>query len=293
MTELRSFQFADGDLDLLRWCYELRFATIDHFTALSKRHRPALARRIVRLIERGYLTRFVFPGQKHIYAIGKAAIPILVEQGVAPVELLTARIRTTELKELFIKHEQMIADVHTTLLLASRESTINLIAWKEGQELFDSVSVQEKGSRRWLPVRPDGFFILQDTERPPEKNILPFFLEADRSTTTHARFMEKVKAYWEYLNQGLYTKKYNRKFFRVVTITLTDERAANLAADARAVLPAPAHRFFLFSSLKQFSLETPQAILGDIFITPRDLDGHRARLVPSPSTPQQGSDNSL
>jgi hypothetical protein len=290
MAELRSFQFADGDLDLLRWCYELRFATIDHFTALSKRHRPALVRRIVRLLERGYLTRFVFTGQKHIYAIGKAAIPILVEQGIAPAEMLTARLRTTELKELFIKHAQMIADVHTTLMLASQSSAIKLTAWKEGQELFDFVTVQEKGSRRRLPVRPDGFFILQDTERPPDKNTLPFFLEADRSTTTHARFMEKVTAYWEYLNQGLYTKKYNRKFFRVVTITLTDERAANLAADARAILPAPAQKFFLFSSCKQFSFELPEAILGDIFITPRELDGHRAPLVPPPSAPQQGSE---
>lgn len=290
MAELRSFQFADGDLDLLRWCYQLRFATVDHFTALSKRHRPALARRIVRLLERGYLTRFVFPGQKHIYAVGKKAMPVLVEHGYAPTEVLTARLRTNELKELFIKHAQMIAGVHTTLLLASTASTIKLVEWKEGQELFDSVMVQEKGGRRRLPVRPDGFFILQDTERPPERNKLPFFLEADRSTTTHARFMEKVMAYWEYLNQGRYAQRYNRKFFRVVTVTLTDERAANLAADARAVLPAPAHRFFLFSSLKQFSLETPQAILGDIFITPRDLDGHRAPLIPPPSAQLQGSE---
>jgi hypothetical protein len=292
MAELRSFQFSDGDLDLLRWCYALRFATIDHFTALSKRHRPALARRIVRLVERGYLTRFVFTGHKHIYAIGKAAIPILVEQGIAPAELLTARLRTSELKELFIKHAQMIADVHTTLMLASAGSAIKLVAWKEGQELFDTVTVQGRESRR-LPVRPDGFFVLQDTSRPPERNTLPFFLEADRSTTTHARFMDKVAAYWEYLNQGLYTKKYDRKFFRVVTITLTDERAANLAADARAALPPAAHRFFLFSSCKQFSFENSQAIFGDIFITPRELDGHRAPLVPPPSASPQGSDNSL
>lgn len=292
MTELRGFQFADGDLDLLRWCYELRFATIDHFTALSKRHRPALVRRIVRLLERGYLTRFVFPGQKHIYAIGKAAIPTLVERGIAPPELLTARLRTAELKELFIKHAAMIADVHTALMLATTNTHLSLIAWKEGQELYDSVTVQEKHERRKLPVRPDGFFTIRDFDRLPERDTLSFFLEADRSTTTHARFMEKVTAYWHYLDQGLYTKRYNRRFFRVVTVTLTDERAANLAADARAVLPPQAHRFFLFTSLKQFSLENPHALLGDIFITPREATGQRTRLVPPSSPLDLGSDNS-
>jgi hypothetical protein len=291
MTELRGFQFADGDLDLLRWCYELRFATIDHFTALSKRHRPALVRRIVRLLERGYLTRFVFPGQKHIYAIGKAAIPTLVEQGIAPPEMLTARFRTGELKELFIKHAAMIADIHAALMLATANTSISLIAWKEGQELYDSVTVQEKHERRKLPVRPDAFFTLRDTDRLPEKDTLSFFLEADRSTTTHARFMEKVTAYWSYLDQGLYTKRYSRRFFRVVTVTLTEERAANLAGDARRALPPQAHRFFLFTSLKQFSLERPQAVLGDVFITPREPGGQRTRLVPPASPLDLGSDN--
>ena len=292
MTELRGFQFADGDLDLLRWCYELRFATIDHFTALSKRHRPALVRRIVRLLERGYLTRFVFPGRKHIYAIGKEAIPTLVEQGIAPPETLTARLRTSELKELFIKHAAMIADVHTALMLATAASShIQLVAWKEGQELYDSVTVQEKNQRRKLPIRPDAFFALRDTDRLPEKDTLSFFLEADRSTTTHARFMEKVTAYWNYLDQGLFTKRYNRRFFRVVTVTLTEERAANLAGDARRVLPPVAHTLFLFTSLKQFSLERPQAVLGDIFITPGGKDSHRSRLVPPASPLDLGSDN--
>lgn len=292
MPAVNGFQLTNNDIEILQQVYNHRLLRIDHLIALTSRPHKRLHRRILKLLERSYLARIVLPNEKHIYTIGRAAVPILVEQGIASKELIDFRLRHHELKELFLKHILLVVEIHAVLELATRQTHIKLVAWNEGQELYDSVTVQEKGSRRRLPVRPDGFFILQDTERPPEKNILPFFLEADRSTTTHARFMKKITAYWEYLNQGLYTKKYNRKFFRVVTITLTDERAANLAADARAVLPAPAHRFFLFSSVKQFSLETPQAILGDIFITPRDLDGHRARLVP-PSAPQQGSDNSL
>jgi hypothetical protein len=280
MAELRSFQFADGDLDLIVWCYELRFATIDHFIALSKRHRPALVRRIVKLLERGYLARIVLTGQKHIYTVGRAALPLLVERGIALPEKLDVRLRASELKELFLKHALMIVDIHTSLLLATRNTHVNLIRWREGQELYDSIKVNEAGKQRRLPVRPDGLFTLQDSNRPDDRNRLHFTLEADRSTTTQTRFKDKIVAYWNYLQSGRQEQKYGTKNFRVVTVTLTDERAANLAQMAVDVTPPQLRKFFLFTSLKQFSLENPVPILGDIFITSRDPQGERTRLVP-------------
>lgn len=293
MPAVNGFTLTENDVEILKQVYHHRLLQIDHLIALTERPHKRLHRRLLKLLERNYLARIVLPTQKHIYTLGRAAAPALVEQGIAPKELIDFRLRHHELKELFLKHALMIVEIHAALEIAARSSHIKLIAWNEGQELFDSVTIREHGRARRLPVRPDGFFVLQDTERPPERNTLPFFLEADRSTTTHARFMEKITAYWEYLNQGLYTRKYNRKFFRVVTVTLTNERAANLATDARAALPVPAHKFFLFTSLKRFSLENPQAILEAIFITPRDLNGHHSPLVPPSSTPQQESDNSL
>lgn len=280
MPEQQGFQLAAGDLDLIKWCYELRFATIDHFIALSKRHRPALVRRIVKLLERGYLSRIVLPGQKHIYAVGKAALQLLAENGIAPAEKIDARLRTSELKELFLKHALMIVDVHTALMLATRDTPLNLIRWQEGKELWDSIKVSEGGKQRRLPVCPDGLFTLQDTSRPEEKNRLHFALEADRSTTTQARFKDKIVAYWNYLQSGRQEERYGMKHFRVVTVTLTDERAANLAQMAADATPPALKKFFLFTSLKQFSIENPAPILGDIFITPRDLENGSVRLVP-------------
>jgi hypothetical protein len=280
MLEQRGFQLAEGDFDLIQWCYELRFATIDHFIALSKRHRPALVRRIVKLLERGYLSRIIITGQKHIYTVGKAALTLLAERGIAPAEKLDARLRTSELKELFLKHALMIVDVHASLLLATRHTHIKLIRWQEGKELCDSIKVSEAGKQRRLPVCPDGLFTLQDTSRPEDRNRLHFTLEADRSTSTQARFKDKIVAYWNYLQSGRQEQKYSMKHFRVVTVTLTDERAANLAQMAVDVTPPQLRKFFLFTSLKQFSLEKPAPILGDIFITPRDLEAEHVRLVP-------------
>lgn len=286
MPTHQSFQLADGDLDLIEWCYELRFATIDHFIALSKRLRPALVRRIVKLLERRYLSRIVLTGQKHIYIVGKAAIPILVERGIAPPEKLNARSRASELKELFLKHALMIVDIHASLLLATRNNHISLIRWEEGKEIWDAIKVHEAGKQHRLPVCPDGLFTLQDSSRPEDRNRLHFMLEADRSTMTQERLQNKIVAYWNYLQSGRQEQRYGMKNFRVVTVTLTEERAANLAQLTVDVTPPQFRKFFLFTSLKQFSLENPQPILKDIFITPRDLNGHRAPLVPPPSASQ-------
>jgi len=104
-------------------------------------------------------------------------------------------------------------------------------------------------------------------------------MEADRSTTTHERFLKKVKAYWHYFQQGLHTKKYGISTFRVVTFTLTEERAKNLCAAAKSVLPSQAQKFYLFTSCTQFSLRNPASILQEIFITPREHDARRYPLV--------------
>jgi hypothetical protein len=197
---------------------------------------------------------------------------VLVEQGVASVELATERLRSYELKELFLKHEMMVVDIHT-MLAAATPGTVELVAWKEGWRLRDNVDLVERGVRRRLPVYPDAFFTLENQEPSAGQNAVSYFLEADRSTTTHARFAEKVRAYWQYLQQGLHTKKYGIRSFRVVTITITAERARNLCALAGSVLPPQARRYFLFGSIENFSLAELSGILGPNFITPRGPSG--------------------
>src|SRR5581483_11506642 len=238
--------------------------------------------RLYKLLENRYLKRIVLPLQKHIYAIGSAAVSVLVEQGVVSIELANERLRFHELKELFLKHEMMIVDIHTMLATAN-PGKVGLVAWKEGWRLRDHVDVVERGVRRRLPIYPDAFFTLQNGEGRAGQNGISFFLEADRSTTTHARFAEKIVAYWNYLQQGLHTKKYGIRAFRVVTITITAERARNLCTLAASVLPQQARRYFLFGSMESFSIAQPAGMLDPVFLTPRDASGaERVALIPKP-----------
>ena len=277
------FVLVAGDVELFKLLYAFRFLRREHFSALTGRPPKRLHRRLLKLVENGYLTAIRFPQQKHIYALAKAALPILVEHGVGDLELLLQRLRTHELKELFLKHEMMIVDIHCILAIAVRDGEIGLIDWREGRELHDTVSVTDHTGVEHLPVRPDAFFTLEDARRSPGANRAWFFLEADRSTATQTRFKEKLRAYWHYLEQGLHAKKYGIKSFRVLTVTLTPERAQNLRDLAAASLPDRAQKYFLFTSLRSFSLESASPILEEVWLSARAA-GIFHKLIPPPAT---------
>ena len=116
------------------------------------------------------------------------------------------------------------------------------------------------------------------------ENRLNFFLEADRSTSTHKRFQQKLIAYRQYLEDGRHTEKYGIKNFRVVTFTLTEKRALGLKAAARDVLPENAFKYFLFASVQGLSIADPKPLLSDMFIMPGEVgESDRRRLVPMAS----------
>ncbi|HLJ48450.1 MAG TPA: replication-relaxation family protein [Bryobacteraceae bacterium] len=277
------FQLTESDIQMIEYVYRLRMATVDHLSVLTNRAYKKVHGRLYKLIEKRYLARIELPQQKHIYVIGREGIPRLVERGIAPKEALDWRLRHHELKELFLKHQLMVVDLHTILETATAPGPLRLAEWKEGRELWDSVTVVERNSRVALPVRPDAFFTIEDTRRDPGSNRKHFFLEADRSTTSHDRFQKKVRAYWAYLEQGLQTKKYGIRSFRVVTTTLTQARAANLSDAARVVLPQSARKYFLFTSVENLPLQKPEQIFQEIFLSPREgpQDGRYSLLLNS------------
>jgi len=248
------FSLTAGDLEIFRLLYECRLLRREHIRALTGRPPKRLHRRLLKLGAERYLTSIRLPQQKHIYALGREALPILVAQGIAPDEVLNERLRIHELKELFLKHEMMIVDFHVMLLLAGKTATLKLVGWREGRELYDSVAVADRSGTGKLPVRPDAFFTLEDSRRPADANRANFFMEADRSTANQTRFKDKIRAYWHYLEQGLHTQKFGIKNFRVLTLTLTEARARNLCQLAVSALPERARKYFQFASIQHFSL---------------------------------------
>jgi hypothetical protein len=276
------FQLTACDIDLIRAVYEYRFLHIDHLSALVNRSYKKVHGRLFKLVQNRFLARIEFRFQKHIYVIGRVGIDVLVEQGIASREVIEFRLRHQELKELFLRHQLMLVDLRCILELACRGTSIRLDTWREGKHLWDRVVTWHDRARVELPVCPDAFFTLEAGSRPEGRNRLNFFLEADRSTSTHKRFQQKLIAYRQYLEDGRHTKKYGIKTFRVVTFTVTEQRAHALSAAAREVLPETAFKYFLFASVQGLSIADPKQILSDIFVTPEEETGagRRLRLVP-------------
>jgi hypothetical protein len=96
----------------------------------------------------------------------------------------------------------------------------------------------------------------------------------------HKTFRDKILAYWHYREQGLHAKKWGIKGFRVLTITLTEARARNLRDLAASILPNRARKHFLFTSVENYALGEPGPLLEAIWLSARDGEYVRARMVP-------------
>jgi hypothetical protein len=103
------------------------------------------------------------------------------------------------------------------------------------------------------PVKPDGFFNLQFSDRPEGKNRAFFFLEADRSTMTRERFVQKLVNYWRWYRVGGHTETLGIKGFRVLTVTKSEERLRSLlSASSQCPELAETSAMFWFASEQRF-----------------------------------------
>lgn len=287
-TRTGGFVLTSDDIEILRLISEYRFLRREHVSALTGRHAKRIHRRLLKLESYKYLSTLRLPQQKFIYGIGRAGFETLVEQGIAEPMMLGERLRSHELSELFLKHEMMIVDIHVLVHLACRgDSPIRLSAWREGKGLYDSVQVADhKGTNR-LPVRPDAFFTLVDSRRPEGANRANFMLEADRSTASHTRFQEKIRAYWGYVEQGLHEQKLRVRGFRVLTVTLTDARARNLSTLAASLLPERARKYFYFVPLSRLTASSDPIGEASCYSARAASTGELQPLVPAPNQLQK------
>jgi hypothetical protein len=254
MPAKNGFELQDRDIELLHFVYQLRLATIDQLSALTGRSVRALRGRLHKLKERRYLSSVARFMQKHVYAVGKEGVSVLIEHGFAPNSFADKRTRHHELTEIGIRHSLFIADIHTRLLLLTKTGPITLPHWEEGVTTWDTVPNLDGEAA--IPVRPDTYFILKHSGRPDGKNTFHIFLEADRSTMSHERMAAKISGYVAYYDQRLHARKYpSMRSFIVATVTETRSRAEELRKDLHPLIPRSAARdAYLFIAFEDLTL---------------------------------------
>ncbi len=260
----------ERDFTFLQAAAEYRLLSTPQYLLLFPESRDAVYRRLQLLFHHGYLDRLRGdPTAPMVYALGRRGAEILVERGVLQ-DIGEWRKKNQDLQERYIAHQTMIANFRIALTLAIRERPdVRLLFFTpESHALQDRVTVGTSGRSQTLPINPDGFFGLQFPELPEGRNRAFFFLEADRSTMTRGRFLQKLLGYWEWYSQGGHIRKLGIKSFRVLTVTKSEERMRSLliAAAERGSL-RDGLRMFWFTSEKRLRSERPQSVFESIWKT--------------------------
>jgi hypothetical protein len=216
-----------------------------------------------------------------VYALGNRGAEILVERGHLD-DIGDWRKKNEDLQERYVAHQAMITNFRITLTLATRErSDVRLLFFQpESLALRDRVGVSHSGRRQVIPINPDGFFGLQFPELPEGRNRAFFFLEADCSTMTLERFVQKLVGYWEWFSQGGHTRKHGIRAFRVLTVTRSEERMRTLlGAAAERMNLREGQCLFWFTSEKRLGPERSISVFETIWET-ADKQGSTKTLLP-------------
>jgi hypothetical protein len=268
------------DIEILKFIHDYRLLHIRQLELLTGRKYHRLYGRFKGMLDQGYLGRLERPWQKDTYYIKKPGLVELLKEGLISDEEAARRVREGDLKsDDFLHHELMLSDFHIMLTLATRNSPIELVEWKEGTIIRDSFRVAVNGQYQDIVIEPDAFFTLRGPAPPAgEKAARSFLLEADRLTMPKIerpgsrRFNDKIRKYEHYIRE--FRPKHNSlrvPHVSILTVTLTNGRRDSLARSAaETITEKDKLRFFLFGSLQDLLLENPASVFHPVFIRPGD-----------------------
>jgi len=141
----------------------------------------------------------------------------------------------------------MVNEVRIAFTLAARRGGYSIEKWVGEEKLKasrDYVYVSAPGqARRRVAIIPDGYFVLNLRDKRAH-----FFLEVDRATQPHRRWMQRVRAYMSYVQSGRYSERFGTRSLRVLTVTTGPRRLTNLK---RTTEEAGGGRMFWFTALAQ------------------------------------------
>ncbi len=228
----------ERDVDIVEAVYRFRLLRQDQLQTLFFGSKTRAQVRLEKLYDHGFLDRKFLPvalGEGRsptLYVLDRRGAELLrVERGYDDLSGYTTR-RT--LKTDFIEHTLAINDVMVAVTAACRQQAFTLEQWQTESQLkadYDRVTIADgRGKPQHVAVVPDSYFTIIANGR-----RYPFFLELDRGTMTLKRFKTKVEAYLAYINTGAYQKRYQTRSVRVLTVTLSAVRMANLKQATEAV----------------------------------------------------------
>ncbi len=220
------------------------------------------------LSDNGYLTRVERApltgggSTPYLYQLGNRSAELLASLQPDSVDPIDWHPRYNQLKPGSLTHLLANNDIRVAVTLAA-EPPFQLATWLSERQLME----RHRSDRFPLPsangktmqaaVEPDGYFLLQHGNYPYH-----CFVECDLGTVAGLRtsgrerdWRGKIRRYLGYYRSGLYAKRYGTHGMRVLTVTTSEKRLANLKAVTEAVGGKARFWFTTFAQLH------PQTVL--------------------------------
>lgn len=272
-----SAQLTERDLQIILAVYRYRLLSAHQIEALffpstsdtTHSRRSACQRRLQLLYHHGFLDRLPQPvilGQGRapfVYALDEAGANLVAGHlGIDRAEV-GWKPKHNELGPQFLDHTLAINDVRVIIQRLVEQGRLELTQWLDevalkSAEMKEKVPYLVEGARIERKYA-DGYFILKLS---PTGQQAHFFLEVDQATMTNSRWQDKVKAYHEFRQSGRSKKHYGTSNFRVLTVTTSDQRLANLK---RATEQAGGDYFFWFTTQEGVTIWQPETFLQPIW----------------------------
>ncbi len=254
-------------------------------------------RRLRWLYDRGYLFRDDQPqriteGRKPlVYFLDTAGARLLAEFDEVDLASIDWHKRENDVSWLFLNHLLATNDVRLAVTLAARQHGYQITSWLDDRSLrrdrreYVSVQVAYRDGQGRDRIReekvafvPDGYFTIE-----AEGKMLHYFLETDMGTVTgisqregRRDFSRKVKAYMAYRASGKFKERYGADTFRVLTVTTSEQRMANLV---QATHKAQGKFTFFFSTFERIK---GGDLLTDLLWNQPGTDEQKRLILPQP-----------
>ena len=232
----------------------MRFLTSEQikYWLFEKGSITACRRRLSFLFHNGYLTDANKPksaghgSSKRIYCLSKkGAALISLLFGEEEAKQIKWSEKQNKVEVFFIEHTLAINDIWIAFSKAVvATDNYDLIWFKESEIKGWKEKVDDpENSSKTLAITPDAFINLTGNDKKAN-----YFLEVDRATESNRRWRDKVRGYVEYVYSRNYYNKFKSESLRILTVTTSPERLANLMKTTKSVEKA---NFFLFTTFEQ------------------------------------------
>lgn len=245
------------DVQVLQAVQDYRVLRRDQIQRLLFPSRNTANYRLQRLYQHGFLERRWRPVEyghgagQAVYLLGKRGEGLLTQSLTTDSQTAKGAGPSNTVRSPFLEHVMAVNDVRIAVTVSAQRAGQRIEQWAREDELKATHErayvTTASGAQRSVAIIPDAYFVLGLEDRRAH-----FLLEVDRATETNGRWAQRVRAYLAYIASGQYTRCFGTTSLRILVITTSPERLANLK---RATEQAGGGVVFWFTTLKRAGAE--------------------------------------